>query len=106
MQVAKVVGKMSLSKVHSSLAGRRWVLVQSMGLQELTGQKQPSADEIVALDEIGVANGDLVGLSEGAEAAGPFYPQEVPLDAYIACILDQLDIDEQEVARLLSATQA
>jgi microcompartment protein CcmK/EutM len=106
MRVAKVVGKVSLSKVHSTLVGKRWVLAQPVGLRELTAPENVASDEVVALDEIGAGEGDLVGMAEGAEAAFPFHPVQVPLDAYIACLLDQLDIDEKQVAKLLAATQA
>lgn len=106
MQVAKVVGKLSLSRVHSSLMGKRWVLAQPLGLEELAGRSEPKTGELVALDEIGAANGDLVGMAEGAEAAFPFYPTQVPLDAYVACLLDQLEIDEAQAAKILAAMQA
>ena len=31
-----------------------------------------------------------IGFSEGGEAAAPFHPEKKPVDAYCACILDQL----------------
>jgi ethanolamine utilization protein EutN len=36
--------------------------------------------------------GSKVGFSEGGEAAAPFYPEKKPVDAYCACILDQIAI--------------
>ena len=49
---------------------------------------------LVVYDELGAGVGDQIMLSEGAEAAQPFYPELVPIDAYNAGILDQLDIRE------------
>ncbi len=36
--------------------------------------------------------GSKVGFSEGGEAAAPFDPEKKPVDAYCACILDQIAI--------------
>ena len=47
-------------------------------------------EELVAYDKLGVGRGDLVGLSEGGEAANPFGKTLTPVDAYCACLIDQL----------------
>ena len=38
--------------------------------------------------------------AEGPEAARPFHPEIKPLDAYAAAILDTIDIDPDEAARI------
>jgi ethanolamine utilization protein EutN len=46
----------------------------------------------VAFDSLGARPGDLIGLSEGREAANPFGRDKTPVDAYCACIIDQLHL--------------
>ena len=52
----------------------------------------PAADTLVVYDQFGAGIGDKIMLSEGAEAAQPFYPELIPLDAYNAGIIDDLSI--------------
>ena len=47
----------------------------------------------VVYDGIGAREGDRVGFSEGREAAMPFHPDKVAVDAYLACILDTVTYD-------------
>jgi ethanolamine utilization protein EutN len=49
-------------------------------------------EELVAFDSLGARPGDLIGLSEGREAANPFGRDKTPVDAYCACIIDQLHL--------------
>jgi ethanolamine utilization protein EutN len=51
-----------------------------------------SAEPLVAWDDLGVGEGQLVAFSEGGEAAQPFRPADKPVDAYVAALLDRLDI--------------
>jgi ethanolamine utilization protein EutN len=46
----------------------------------------------VAWDDLGAGEGQLVAFSEGGEAAQPFRPADKPVDAYVAALLDRLDI--------------
>jgi ethanolamine utilization protein EutN len=46
----------------------------------------------VAWDDLGAGDGQLVAFSEGGEAAQPFRPLDKPVDAFIAALIDQLDL--------------
>ncbi len=37
-------------------------------------------------------NGALIAISEGGEAAQPFYPAQKPVDAYNAALLDDVQL--------------
>ncbi len=50
-------------------------------------------EPIVVFDELGGRGGVRIAMSEGAEAAAPFYPDTKPIDAYNAAILDEIDLD-------------
>lgn len=92
MRIAKVVGTVTLNNRHESFQGARLRLVQPLSLAELRGESEPAADEIVAWDELGAGLGNLVAISEGAEAAQPFRPNYKPVDVYVSAILDEVDV--------------
>jgi len=49
------------------------------------------AEPLVAWDDLGAGDGQVVAFSEGGEAAQPFRPLDKPVDAYVAAIIDRLD---------------
>jgi ethanolamine utilization protein EutN len=49
-------------------------------------------EEVVVYDDLGASPGALIGLSEGREAANPFGKVKTPVDAYCACLLDQISL--------------
>jgi microcompartment protein CcmK/EutM len=51
---------------------------------------------LIAYDQLGAGTGQRIGFSEGVEAAAPFYPERKPVDAYCACLLDTIVINETE----------
>jgi len=88
MRIVEVVGRVTLSRSHPSLIGARFPIVLPMPLAALRDGAPDRGEELVAYDRLGVGVGDLVGLSEGGEAANPFGKAKTPIDAYCACILD------------------
>lgn len=102
MKIADVVGKLSLSKQHASLAGKRWVIALPRTLKSLAGATENVEEEIIAIDEMGANVASVIGVSEGREAAAPFEPKRVPVDAYTACLLDEVTLDKSEISRLVS----
>lgn len=92
MRIGKVVGQLTLSRWHDSVSGVQWKLVVPMKERELVGGGAPTGEELIAYDELSTAEGQLVAFSEGAEASMPFYPNNKPVDAYIAAILDRVEI--------------
>jgi microcompartment protein CcmK/EutM len=91
MRIAKVVGTVTLNRCHASFHGARLRLVVPLSLAELRGQ-QPQADEMVVWDDNAAGIGNLVAMSEGAEASQPFRPDLKPVDAYASAILDSVDL--------------
>lgn len=96
MRIGEVIGTVTLNRAHPSLLGGRLKLVVPLSLDDLTGQGDKSAEELVAYDELGAGIGSLIAISEGREAAMPFHPEVKPIDAYNAAILDQVDIRRPE----------
>ncbi len=94
MRIAEVIGKVTLSRWHPALTGYRWLIGVPYSLKALRAE-QPDGEDLIILDELGAGIGDRIGVSEGVEAAVPFYPNKKPVDAYCACILDSISLDEK-----------
>lgn len=92
MRIAEVIGRVTLSRSHPSLKGGRYVIAVPMTGEALRDDSAPRGEEVVAFDNLGASPGALIGLSEGAEAANPFRPEKRPIDAYNACLIDQLNL--------------
>jgi ethanolamine utilization protein EutN len=90
MRIAEVMGRVTLSRFHPSLKGGRFLLVAPMQLPALTEGARARGEELVVYDNLGAGHGALIGVSEGREAANPFGQHKTPVDAFCACLLDQL----------------
>jgi ethanolamine utilization protein EutN len=92
MRIGKVIGSVTLSRFHPSLAGGRWKLAVPLSLDDLTIDREPQAEPLVVYDDLGAGEGSLIAFSEGAEAAQPFRPEIKPIDAYNAALLDSVEL--------------
>ncbi len=90
MRIAEVIGRVTMSKVHPSLRGGRFVIALPMPREALVEGSTKRGEEVIAYDDLGASPGSLIGLSEGGEAANPFRPDKKPVDAYCACLIDNL----------------
>lgn len=93
MRIAEVIGTVTLSRVHPSMVGARWIIGVPFSLKGLQ-KGEGDGEDLVIFDNLGAGVGNRVGFSEGGEAAAPFYPQKKPVDAYCSCILDQIAISQ------------
>ena len=92
MRIAEVVGRVTLSRQHPSLKGARFLIALPMPLAALLEGAPGRGEDVIAYDNLGASPGDLIGLSEGREAANPFGKTKTPVDAYCACLIDQLSL--------------
>jgi ethanolamine utilization protein EutN len=93
MRIAEVIGKLTLSRWHPSLQAASWRVVAPLSRGDLVGETAERLEAFVVYDELGAGVGSRIAVSEGAEAAAPFHPNEVPLDAYNAAILDHIEVE-------------
>ncbi len=93
MRIAEVIGNVTLSRVHPALAGARWLIGVPYSLKALRAGGPGDGEDVVVFDNLGAGLGARVGFSEGGEAAVPFLPEKKPVDAYCACILDQVSVN-------------
>jgi microcompartment protein CcmK/EutM len=92
MRIAEVIGRVTMSRLHPSLKGGRFIIALPMPLEALTGGSDRRGEEVIAYDDLGAGPGALIGLSEGREAANPFGKTKTPIDAYCACLLDRVEV--------------
>ncbi len=92
MRIALVLGTITLSQKHPSLAGAAWRLCAPLDRDALQTLRPGREEAFVTYDELGAGVGSLIAVSEGAEASAPFHPDVKPIDAYNAAILDTIDV--------------
>jgi ethanolamine utilization protein EutN len=93
MRIAEVIGSVTLSRWDPSLTGASWKVVVPLDIAGLKGNAKGRGEPFIIFDEIGSGNGSLVAVSEGAEAAAPFYPGTKAIDGYNAAILDSVELE-------------
>ncbi len=91
MRLGKTIGTVTLVELHPTMRGGALRLVVPLTTADLAHGDGP-AEPLVAWDDLGAGDGQLVAFSEGGEAAQPFRPVDKPVDAYIAALIDQLDV--------------
>ena len=93
MRIADVIGKVTLSRWYPSLGGATWLVAVPLSHDGLKGDASGRGEPFVVYDERAARDGSLIAVSEGAEAAAPFYPDQKPIDAYNALIIDTIQVD-------------
>jgi microcompartment protein CcmK/EutM len=90
MRIAEVIGRVTLSRSNPQLRGGRLLIAVPMPLEAMTEASAARGEDVVVYDVLGAGPGSLIGLSEGREAANPFGKTKTPVDAYCACLIDDL----------------
>jgi ethanolamine utilization protein EutN len=94
MRLAEVIGDVTLSRQHPSLDAAAWRIAVPLSRAELMG-KATNAEEFIVYDELGANVGSRIAVSDGAEASAPFHPDQKPIDAYNAAIIDHVEIKDE-----------
>lgn len=92
MRLGHVLGTVTLGQLEPALRGGRFLLVQPFGPLQFAGAPaQPLARgaTLVVYDALGAGTGQVVGFTEGSEAAMPF-AADTPVDAYCAAIVEEI----------------
>ena len=80
MYLGKVIGRIVCSVKDEALESQKLLLVRRL----------PHGPSVVALDAVGAGAGETVYVCRGREAAFAFKPQEVPTEATIVAIVDEV----------------
>jgi microcompartment protein CcmK/EutM len=94
MKMARIIGRVTLSVQDPSFGGARFVIGQPWHPTHGTvlpaaGEPLPKGNSLVIYDALGASPGDIIGYSDGGEAAAPF-ADDTPCDAYCCALLDQI----------------
>lgn len=101
MRIAEVVGNVTLNRCHPSFEGANLKLVIPLTLEDVARGEAGGSEPLVAWDELNAGLGARIALSEGPEAANPFRPERKPVGAYVAAILDNLNVEGPLVRALV-----
>jgi len=104
MRLGIVRGHVTLCPAIAELAGKTLVMLEPVTMANLEARNGLGGGKaLVAVDELGAAKGQMVAFTEGAEAANPYWPNRVPVDAYLSLIVDTVRTSrmkfEEEVAK-------
>jgi ethanolamine utilization protein EutN len=89
MQIGRVIGNVVATMKNQSLEGQRLLIVQP-----LTPDLKNTGKQLICTDATGSGAGELVYWCRGKEASFPFRPAEVPTEATIVGIIDEIHISE------------
>ena len=99
MRLAFTIGTVTLVEPHTTMRGGPLRVLVPLSHADVArvaaGRGMPAdlaAEPLVAWDDLGCGDGQLVAFSEGGEAAQPFDPLDKPIDAYVAAIIDRLEV--------------
>lgn len=93
MRLGIVRGHLTLALAIDCFRARTLAILEPVTWENLcAGNGQGGGKALVAVDELGAATGQLVAFTEGVEAANPYWPNPVAVDAYCALIVDAVDV--------------
>jgi microcompartment protein CcmK/EutM len=85
MMLARVVGRVWATIKNDTLEGKKMLVIQPVALDGRASGKQ-----LVALDAVGAGAAELVYFCRGREASFPWLPAEVPVEAAVVGIVDEV----------------
>ncbi len=91
MRLGIVRGHVTLNPAVPALLGATLVVLEPVTMANLRAMNGLAGGKsLVAVDALGAATGQMVAFTEGGEAANPFWPNQVPVDAYCTLIVDSI----------------
>jgi len=89
MYLARVIGDVVSTHRHKNLGGRKLLLVRRLDLED-----NEEGSEVIALDVIGVGQGEKVlVVQEGGAARTLFRDQKIPVQAVVVGVIDEVALD-------------
>ena len=85
MQLGRIVGKVWATRKDPGLESQRFLIVQPV-----TADRRDTGKRLICVDAVGTGAGEWVYWCRGKEASFPFLPAEVPVEATIVGIVDEV----------------
>ncbi len=93
MRLGIVRGHITLAPAVESYRGKTLIIVEPVTMENLRAKNGKGGGKaLIAIDELGAAKGQMIAFTEGREAANPFWPGAVPVDAYCSLIVNSIDV--------------
>jgi len=93
MRLGIVRGHVVLNPAVTAFRGKTLVVLEPVTMENLrAGNGLGGGKSLIAIDALGAARGQIVAFTEGREAANPYCPNAVPVDAYCSLIVDSINI--------------
>ncbi len=94
MRLGIVRGHMTLNPAVAAFHGKTLVVLEPVTMDNLRARNgRGGGKSLVAIDSLGAAEGQMVAFTEGREASNPFWPDDVPVDAYCSLIVDSINVE-------------
>jgi len=92
LRIGVVRGHVVLSIALPELRGTRFLIVEPVTAENLAKNDGSGGGKaLIVADQLGPGIGQLIAFTEGSEAANPYWPNLVPVDAYCALIINDVD---------------
>lgn len=88
MQLGRVVGRVWCTVKSPALEAQRLLIVQPV-----TPELEATGRRLICLDAVGAGADELIYWCRGKESSFPFLPREVPADATVVGIVDEVHLD-------------
>ena len=93
MFLAKVIGSVVATKKDEAMQGRKLLILRPLLIDEANpGQFRPGANTVVAVDSLGVGEGETVLFCQGSSARLADGMKSVPIDAAVVGIVDSVTV--------------
>ncbi|WP_270940968.1 EutN/CcmL family microcompartment protein [Romboutsia lituseburensis] len=90
MEIGKVVGNVWATRKDEKLCGLKFLVVKLLKTKDTYKE-----GFLVAADNTGAGNGDLVFITKGSSARASIEKRDVPIDATIVGIVDTLEFFDE-----------
>jgi microcompartment protein CcmK/EutM len=97
MIIAKVIGKVVATMKEPGFHSKKLVVVHAHLIKD--GRLVPGQTVIVANDELGAREGDLVAVTQGSSARLAPGMKNCPTDAVVIALIDRIDAEGKVVFR-------
>jgi len=85
--------------------GVRLVILEPVTAERLAAGTPGGGKCLIAADQLGPGVGQMVGFAEGRTAASPWYPNDIPVDAYCCLIVENLEYSPPKAPAEPAASQ-
>jgi ethanolamine utilization protein EutN len=100
MILARVEGHVVATKKNAKMTGSKFLFVRPLVVDPANPSNlKTGSNTIVAVDELGAGEGDVVLIAQGSSARLGAKDKDTPLDAVVIGIVDTVDVQKQIVYR-------